>query len=39
LKVDLKVWNEHMFGNVEARKKTLLDELCVFDGLEEVSSI
>jgi len=25
LKVDLKVWNEHMFGNVEARKKTLLD--------------
>jgi hypothetical protein len=34
LKIDLKRWNEEVFGNVE-RKKILLEELRVFDVLEE----
>ena len=35
LKAYLRSWNEQKFGNVEAHKKALLDELHVLDGLEE----
>jgi len=28
LKINLKRWNEEVFGNVEKWKKVLLDELC-----------
>lgn len=35
LKVDLKVWNKHLFDNVENTKKNLLEELSVPDALEE----
>jgi len=35
LKIDLKRWNEEVFGNVERRKKILLEELRVFDIVEE----
>jgi len=35
LKVDLRVWNKQMFGNVENQKKNPLEELSVLDGLEE----
>jgi hypothetical protein len=35
LKVDLKVWNDEVFGNVERQKKFLLDELQDLDLLEE----
>jgi len=35
LKVDLKKWNEEIFGNVERKKKLLLEELHVLDVLEE----
>jgi hypothetical protein len=35
LKVDLKRWNEEVFGNVERKKKILLEELHVFDIIEE----
>jgi hypothetical protein len=35
LKADLKVWNEHVFGNVEFHMKALLEELCALDRLEE----
>jgi hypothetical protein len=35
LKVDLKRWNEQVFGNVEFRKKALLEELNALDCLEE----
>jgi hypothetical protein len=34
LKIDLKRWNDEVFGSVE-RKKILLEELRVFDVLEE----
>jgi hypothetical protein len=34
LKVYLRVWNE-VFGNVERKKKLLLDDLRVLEGLEE----
>jgi hypothetical protein len=34
LKADLQVWNE-VFGNVERKKKLLLDDLRVLEGLEE----
>jgi hypothetical protein len=35
LKADLKKWNEQVFGNVEFRKKALLEELNSLDRLEE----
>jgi hypothetical protein len=35
LKADLKKWNEQVFGNVEFRKKALLEELNALDCLEE----
>jgi hypothetical protein len=35
LKADLKRWNEQVFGNVEFRKKALLEELNALDCLEE----
>jgi hypothetical protein len=35
LKNDLRSRNEQVFGNVEAHKKILLEELRVLDGLEE----
>lgn len=35
LKMDLKVQNEGMFGNVERQKKLLLDELRDLDFLKE----
>jgi hypothetical protein len=35
LKVDLKSWNEQVFGNVESLKLARLEELCALDRLEE----
>jgi hypothetical protein len=36
LKIDLKKWNEEVFGNVERKKKrNLLEELRFFDVIEE----
>lgn len=35
LKTDLKKCNEEVFVNVERKKKILLEELCVFDFIEE----
>jgi hypothetical protein len=35
LKIDFKKWNREVFGNVEWKKKILLEELCVFEVLEE----
>jgi hypothetical protein len=35
LKVDLKSWNEQVFGNVESLKLAHLEELLVLDRLEE----
>jgi hypothetical protein len=35
LKIDLRVRNEEVFGNVERNKKLLLDDLWVLEGLEE----
>jgi hypothetical protein len=35
LKADLKKWNEQVFGNVEYRRKVLLEELNALDNLEE----
>jgi hypothetical protein len=35
LKVDLRRWNEEVFGNVGRKKKILLEELCAFDIIEE----
>jgi hypothetical protein len=34
MKGDLRAWNE-VFGNVEREKRLLLDDLQVFEGLEE----
>jgi hypothetical protein len=34
-KTDLKRWNKKVFGNVERKKKILLEELHVRDVLEE----
>jgi hypothetical protein len=39
LKVDLKRWNEEVFGNVERKKKILLEELRVFGIIEEESAL
>jgi hypothetical protein len=35
LKIDLKRWNKEMFDNVERKNKIHLQELHVFDVLEE----
>jgi hypothetical protein len=35
LKVDLRVWNEEVFGNVDKKKKLFLDDLRILEGLEE----
>jgi len=35
LKSDLRRWNEEIFGNVGRKKKLFLEELHVFDVLEE----
>lgn len=35
LKIDLKKWKEEVFGNVERRTRILLEELHVFDVIEE----
>jgi hypothetical protein len=35
LKVDLKRWNEEVFGDVGRKKKILLEEVCAFDTIEE----
>jgi hypothetical protein len=35
LKIDLKRWNEHEFGNVEVRKNKLMEDLCALDRLDE----
>jgi hypothetical protein len=35
LKVDLKRWNEEVFDDVERKKKISLEELHVFDIIEE----
>jgi DMSO/TMAO reductase YedYZ molybdopterin-dependent catalytic subunit len=34
LKIDLKKWNEEVFGNVERKKRYLLEELHAFDVVE-----
>jgi hypothetical protein len=35
LKVDLKRWNETMFGNVERKKKVPFEDLCVLGTIKE----
>lgn len=35
LKLDLKKWNDKVFGKVERRKRSLLEELQIFDVIEE----
>ena len=35
LKANLRRWNEELFGDVGRKKKILLEELCVFDIVEE----
>jgi hypothetical protein len=35
LKVNLKLWNEQVFGNVDSLKKARLEDLRAFDRLEE----
>jgi hypothetical protein len=35
LKVDLKLWNEQVFENVDSLKKACLEDLCALDRLEE----
>jgi hypothetical protein len=39
LKIDLKRWNEEVFGNVKRKKKILLEELHVFDITEEERAV
>jgi hypothetical protein len=39
LKVNIRIWNEQVFGIVETHKRILLDELHVLDGLEEKRAI
>jgi hypothetical protein len=36
LNADFYRWNEEVFGNVERKKKILLEELHVFDSIEKV---
>jgi hypothetical protein len=35
MKLDLKCWNKEVFGNVEVRKKSLLEEIQALNLLEE----
>jgi hypothetical protein len=35
LKVYLNAWNEEVFGNVERKKKLLMEDLWVLEGLKE----
>jgi hypothetical protein len=35
LKTDLRRWNEDAVGNIERKKKSFLERLCVFDVIEE----
>jgi hypothetical protein len=35
LKLDLKRWNEEVFGNIERNKRILIEDLQVFDRHEE----
>jgi hypothetical protein len=35
LKVDLKLWNEEVFGNVDSLKNARLEDLRTLDRLEE----
>ena len=35
LKLDLKRWNEEVFGNIERNKRVLMEDLQVFDRHEE----
>jgi hypothetical protein len=35
LKLNLKTWNEEVFGNIERNKMILLEDLRVFDVQEE----
>jgi hypothetical protein len=35
LKADLIRWNQEVFGNIEVRKQTLLEEIQTLDGLED----
>lgn len=35
LKEDMKNWNEHIFKNVEHRKKSLFDKLQGLEGVDE----
>ena len=39
LKVDLRKWNEEVFGDVERKKKILWEEVCVVDIIEEVRAL
>jgi hypothetical protein len=39
LKIDLKKWNDKVFGNVERKKKILLKELRVFNVIEEIRAL
>jgi hypothetical protein len=35
LKLDLKKWNEKVFGNIESNKRKLIEDLQAFDVIEE----
>jgi hypothetical protein len=37
--MDLKKWNEEVFGNIECNKSNLLDDLRELDAIEEVRSL
>jgi hypothetical protein len=39
LKIYLKRWNKEVFGNVERKRKILLEELRVLDAFEEESAL
>ena len=39
LKMDLKKWNEEVFGNIECNKSKFLDELRELDAIEEVRAL
>jgi hypothetical protein len=39
LKLDLKKWNEEVFGNIECNKSKLLDDLKELDAIEEVRAL
>jgi hypothetical protein len=37
--MDLKKWNEEVFGNIECNKSKLLDDLRELDAIEEVRAL